>query len=179
MTTWRSSAVMLVGALAIGAMSGCSANTADSSPVAGSATPTPSALTPTPSAPTESPLPQDAESQPGATEAFLVWLEASRVPEVDVACAGLAPELVDRMITELNAEGFAQVETCEEMITAAAELYRAFDQNADIDIAVESETETDAVLFVTYLASGDCGTIVMTRTGADWIITEQSQECAL
>ena len=82
------------------------------------------------------------------------------------------------MIAELNEDGIIHVETCEEMITVAAELYRASGQSPEVDISVQHETDTDATLFVTYLATGDCGTVVMTRTGTDWIITDQSQECA-
>jgi|GEM_PF-1450734 len=110
-----------------------------------------------------------------AVEGFRAWLEASRIPDADVACAGLTPELVTRMLDEMSARGF-EVSSCEEMITATAELYRAFEQDAEIDIDVRSETETDATLFVTYDASGDCGLVVMRREGADWIITEQSEE---
>ncbi len=82
------------------------------------------------------------------------------------------------MLAELNETGPLHAESCEEMITATAELYRAAGQSAEVDITVQEETETDATLFVTSLASGDCGTIVMTRTDADWLITEASKECA-
>jgi hypothetical protein len=82
------------------------------------------------------------------------------------------------MLAELNATGPLHAENCVEMITATAELYRAAGQSAEVDIVVQQETETDATLFVTYLATGDCGTVVMRRTGADWLITEASKECA-
>jgi len=138
------------------------------------------APSPSPSAPetlTPETFPPPVPSEQSASDAFLAWVEASRTPDVDTACAGLSPELADRMITELNAGGAITVQTCEEMIAAAAELYRATGQSADVDISVQEETDTDATLFVTYLASGDCGTVVMKRTGSDWIITDQSQEC--
>ena len=152
---------------AILTMSGCGAGDGDPTPV-----PTPSgSLTP-------GSFPPAMPSAQSASDAFLAWVEASRAPDVDTACAGLSPELATRMIAELNAGGTVKVESCEEMITAAAELYRATGQSADVDIAVQEETETDATLFVTYLATGDCGTIVMKRGDNGWIITDQSLECA-
>jgi hypothetical protein len=63
------------------------------------------------------------------------------------------------------------------MIAATAELYRAVGDDGTVEVAVQDETATDATLFVTYTASGDCGTVVMHRTGTDWIITDESQEC--
>ena len=120
----------------------------------------------------------DDEPQTSATDAFLAWVEASRIPDVDTSCAALAPDLVARMIAELNAGGATTVDTCEQMIAAAAELYRAVGDTGTVDIAVQHETVTDATLFVTYDASGDCGTVVMKRMGTDWIITDESRECA-
>src|SRR5690606_11465975 len=141
--------------------------------------------TPPAVAASESPAPTAAPSQPAtpspetdAKASFLDWLDASRVPDLDAACAPLAPELVARMLAEMQRDGFPEVSTCEEMITVAAELYRAFDQSAEVTIDVQSETASDAVLFVTYLASGDCGTVVMERPASAWIITEQTEECA-
>lgn len=143
-------------------MSGCAADS-------GAAAPEPSA---------SETVPPQGQTESTPVDSFLAWLEASRVPDVDAACDPLAPELVARMIAELSTSGMLQVETCAQMITATAELYRALGQSAEVDIAVQQETETDATLFVTYLASGDCGTVVMARTGAEWIITEQTEECA-
>jgi len=122
-------------------------------------------------------FPPPVPSAQSASDAFLAWVEASRAPDVETACAGLSPELAARMIDELNAGGAVTVQTCEEMIAAAAELYRATGQSADVDISVQEETDTDATLFVTYLATGDCGTVVMNRASGGWIITDQSQEC--
>lgn len=121
--------------------------------------------------------PSERPSQ-GAVPAFRAWLDASRVPDPDTACAALAPALVTRMIAELAEKGIV-VGDCAEMIASTAALYRATGQDAEVDIAVQAETTTEATLFVTYLASGNCGTVVMSRPGTDWIITEQSQECAL
>ena len=119
----------------------------------------------------------EANPAVGASEAFRAWLAASRVPDVETACAGLSPDLAARMIAEINATLPTTVQNCEQMIAAAAELYRAVDANADVELAVQSETATDATLFVTYLGTGDCGTVVMKRAGTDWIITDESREC--
>ena len=138
----------------------------------------PEPSTPASAAPETSPTPDaEQQTQTGATEAFLAWVEATRIPDVDAACAALAPDLVTRMIAELNASGATTVETCEQMIAAAAELYRAVGDTGTVDVAVQQETATDATLFVTYDASGDCGTVVMKRMGTDWIITDESREC--
>ena len=140
-----------------------------------SATATPAAATPVA---TEAPDSAETEPPRGAADGFREWLEASRLPDVDTACARLTPELVARMIAELASNGVAGITSCEQMITTTAELYRALDQSPDVDIAVQDETATDATLFVTYLASGDCGTVVMTHPATEWIITDQSMECA-
>ncbi|MGM7698921.1 hypothetical protein [Microbacterium sp. A84] len=153
-------------------LTGCTAPTAEET--APHVEQTPSEVTEQTAGPEPTPEPTP-EPALGATESFRAWLEASRIPEVDEACATLAPELVTRMLAEM-AESGIEASSCEEMITVTADLYRAFDQNADITIASVSETETDAVLHVTYLASGDCGTVVMTRPASEWIITEQTQE---
>ncbi|WP_240044005.1 hypothetical protein [Plantibacter flavus] len=125
-----------------------------------------------------SPLPDAAPTAMGAVDGFLAWLDASRKPDPETACRQLSPELVIRMLAELNAQSPVQAGTCEEMINTTAELYRATGQDPAVDIAVQEETATAATLFVTYLSSGDCGTVVMERPGTDWIITELSQECA-
>lgn len=125
-----------------------------------------------------SPLPDAAPTTIGAVDGFLAWLDASRKPDAEAACRQLSPELVTRMLAELGAQSPVQAGTCEEMITTTAELYRATGQDPAVDIAVQEETATAATLFVTYLSSGDCGTVVMERPGTDWIITELSQECS-
>lgn len=138
-------------------------------------TPGPTAAV-TPSASAESSAPEPTP-QPGPVESFLAWIEASRAPDTERACAGLTPELADRMIAELNSSGQVQVTSCAEMISATAELYRALGQSAEVDVTVREQTDTDATLFVTYLASGDCGTVVMERSATDWIINALSEEC--
>lgn len=143
-------------------------------PAAGSTTVATAAPTPEE---TQEPAPEPTQPQ-GAVEAYLAWLAASRVPDVDAACAALSPDLQARIIAELNAGGATQVSTCAEMIAATAALYQALGQTAEVDVDVQSETATDATLFVTYADSGSCGTVVMTRPTTEWILTEQSQECA-
>lgn len=139
-------------------------------------TPGPTAAA-TPSASTESST-LEPTPQTGPVESFLAWIEASRAPDTDKACAGLTPELADRMIAELNSSGPVQVTSCAEMISATAELYRALGQSAEVDVTVQEQNDTEATLFVTYLASGDCGTVVMERSATEWIINELSEECA-
>jgi ketosteroid isomerase-like protein len=165
----KNTAAAALVALTIMTVSGCAASpTAESPQTSASAS----------AAPESSASPEESQPpQTGATEAFLAWVEASRIADVDTACAGLAPDLVTRMIAELNASGATGVQTCEQMIAATAELYRAVGDDGTVDVAVQDETATDATLFVTYTASGDCGTVVMHRTGTDWIITDESQEC--
>lgn len=151
-------------------LSACVAGPADTAPPS-------SAPQPVSSQAPASPDPQVSPTT-GAVDSFLAWVEDSRAPNVDAACARLTPELSARMIAELNANGQIAVDSCEEMIAATAELYRALAQSAEVDIAVQEETATDATLFVTYRDSGDCGTVVMTRPVTDWVITEMSEECA-
>lgn len=158
-------------ALVLSACAGATGPAASSSP-APAAVATSEVATPLPA----TPEPEAAAPQ-GAEDAFRAWLAASRLPNADEACAGLSPELAARMIAELTQIGGVQVDTCEDMITTAAALYTATGQSAEVDVSVQAETSTDATLFVTYLASGDCGTVVMQRAAVDWIITEQSQEC--
>jgi len=164
---------MGIVALALTATTGCATGAPAPGPSASVSQPAPSA-TPNPSAGSDSGEP----AATGAAEAFSAWVAASRAPDVDAACAGLAPQLAQRMIAELNANAGVAVSTCEEMIAATAQLYKAAGQDASVDIDVRHETTSDATLFVTYGASGDCGTVVMHRTGTAWAITEQSQECA-
>lgn len=175
MTAWRASGKTALSAAILVVMmtvTSCAAGT----DATGSEMAAPGPASPTPVA-AETPAPQETESPQGAADGFREWLEASRLPDVDTACARLTPELVTRMIAELEANGVTGIDSCEQMITTTAKLYRSLDQSAEVDIAVQDETDTDATLFVTYLASGDCGTVVMTRPATEWIITDQSMEC--
>ncbi|GGM43827.1 hypothetical protein [Microbacterium saperdae] len=181
MTAWRASgygktAITAASFALIMTLASCTAST-ESGTGAGTETAKPAAASPTPVAP-ETPEPAETEPSQSATDGFREWLEASRLPDVETACARLTPELVTRMIAELEANGVTGIDSCEQMIATTAELYRSLDQSSDVDIAVQEETGTDATLFVTYLASGDCGTVVMTRPTTEWIITDQSTECA-
>ncbi|WP_353114391.1 hypothetical protein [Microbacterium sp.] len=165
----RASGMAGVAAAAILMIGGCA-----STPAAEETVPTP-AGSEAPASPT--PDPQESAPRESATEGFLAWLDSSRRPDAAKACAGLTPELAARMLTELNATSPVRAESCEQMITATAELYRALGQSAEVDVAVQRETDQDAVLFVTYADSGDCGTVTMSRPGTSWVITEQTQEC--
>lgn len=113
-----------------------------------------------------------------AEEAFRSWLTASREPATDVACDYLADELVEKMLTQMRERGYPPVSGCAELTTMTAELYRSLGVSADVVIDVVHETHTTAELFVTYVDSGECGTVAMRRTTSGWLITEQSEECA-
>lgn len=169
----RVSAAIGIGAAAMLLLSACAPSpdmNQNASTQSGAATSTVESTVPASDPATPRPL--------GAADAFRAWLDASRVPDTAASCAALSPELATRMVAELNERGPVHVSSCDEMIAVTAELYRALGQDAQVDIAVQQETATDATLFVTYLASGDCGTVVMTRPTSDWTITDQSRECA-
>ncbi|MFD0556732.1 hypothetical protein ACFQ3B_06705 [Stackebrandtia endophytica] len=120
---------------------------------------------------------ESPEVRPEPADSFLAWLEASRKPDVDAACEVLTDELVERMLAEMAATGFPGVDTCEDMIELTADLYRAAGSSAEVSIEVQEATDTDAVLFVTYTDSGNCGTVVMAWETGKWMITEQTEEC--
>ncbi|MWV48748.1 hypothetical protein GRS96_05570 [Rathayibacter sp. VKM Ac-2803] len=168
----RVSAMLGAAVAVVLTVSACTASPVDPPPSTAAAEP--ASTSPALSTPPEvEPVPTRS-----ASDGFREWLTASRAPDAATACARLSPELAARMVDELNATGPLQVASCDEMITATAELYRATGQSAEVDIEVEQETATAATLFVTYLSSGDCGTVVLERPATTWILTEQSQECA-
>lgn len=172
----RVAALIGIAAAAALLLSACTANPIEDSP---HDTAAPSGVTVQKAESTDpQPAARTAPPRQGAADAFRAWLDTSRIPDAAASCAALSPELATRMIAELNERGPIRVSSCDEMIAVSAELYRALNQDASVDISVQQETATDATLFVTYLATGDCGTVVMTRPAGDWIITEQSQECS-
>ncbi|NJP65179.1 hypothetical protein [Streptomyces spiramenti] len=111
-------------------------------------------------------------------EAYRSWLTASRLPDAELACGYLTDELVEKMLAEMEANGYPPVSGCEELTEATAEMYRAFGVSDEVTVEIVSETHTTATLFVTYVDGGDCGTIDMERTTRGWVITDQSEECA-
>lgn len=153
-------------ALAAVVLSGCA-------PAASEATPTPSA---TAAVETSTPTPEPTVEPVGAEQGFRTWLELSRIPDAPAACALMTPALIEKMLAEVAASGMP-MSSCEEMIALTAEAYRATGTDAEVSIAVQEETATAATLFVTYVSSGKCGTVVMERAGDDWILTEQSEVC--
>ncbi|NYD66765.1 hypothetical protein [Agromyces atrinae] len=175
MAFWNGRTVRTIGVLAAALTLGaCSTADVEAAPTAPALTSEAPSATPSPE-----PEPEAEPEASSATDGFLAWLDASRLPDADDACARMTPELAEKMIAELNASWGSSVDSCDEMIVATAELYRSLDQSAEVDIAVQEETATDATLFVTYVQSGDCGTVVMTRGSEAWILTELSQECAV
>lgn len=122
----------------------------------------------------------DAREDMGPVETYLAWLEASRIPEPEAACGYLTEELIERMLREFEA-GYpgSGVDSCEEITELTAELYRAAGQGAEVDVQITEESETTATLFVTYIDTGECGTIVLhTTESGSWVINEMSEQCA-
>ncbi|MFF2270437.1 hypothetical protein ACFVTZ_19420 [Cellulosimicrobium cellulans] len=176
----------LVSALALVVTTACTVpGPSDAAP--GDAT---SAVSPSPSgSPTASPddVTTAAEDEtaddeepadgPGETpeESFRAWLAASRVPDVDVACGYLAPELVERMVAEMTSQGWPGITDCASMTTTTAGLYAAVGDVPDVEITVREERPDATVLSVVH-DGGDCGSAVMAPAGTRWVVTEQSEE---
>lgn len=127
--------------------------------------------------PTEDDSGAEETSADGPVETFLAWLDASRIPEPDVACGYMSDELIDKMIDEFVANYGQDPGGCEGLTRLTAELYETFDQSAEVSIDVVSENETHAVLHVNYLENGDCATVAMENTGSGWIMTDQTTSC--
>ena len=166
-----SAAIIVAAAVAL---TGCGAGAAPSEPGSG-----PAAVSAAPSATAED-APQEETAASAAmspSETFLAWLEASRVPEPEQACAYLDDALIERMIAEFEADWGQDPGGCEGLTELSAQLYASFGQSAEVSIDVVSETAERAELFVTYLGSGDCGTVVMEPVAAGWIMTEQTEGC--
>ena len=178
-----------MGVALLGAVTGCSGSSADE-PDGDPTTATTSSADPGDPA-TGTPTTDEGEDSQGeddpagegtpsgaldAVETFYAWLETSRIPEPEEACAYLTPELQQRMLDEFEASGFA-AGTCEELTVATAELYRATGASAEVDVQVVSESAEETVLFVTYLDGGDCGTVVLEPAGSAWLINQNSEGC--
>lgn len=188
MTRIRRAAVALALAVLV---AGCSTATEpdDSrSPTPESAQPSPVSSGPSPdpagptAEPSDSPSPSPDAGQDGhedgPVETYLAWLEASRVPEPETACGYLSDDLIERMLEEYRAHYGSDPGDCESLTTMTAELYRAFGISAEVSIEVSEEDQQRAVLFVTYVDVGDCGTIVLQRSGPGWLITDESEGCS-
>lgn len=74
----------------------------------------------------------------------------------------------------MRASGFP-VTDCADMIATTADIYRTTGATADVDIDVLEESSAGTLLFVRY-AAGSCGRVELVPSGADWIITENSEE---
>lgn len=153
-----------VAALSILALTGCAA----AAPAADEASAPPAA------SPEATPTSADASTAHSAEDAFRTWLAASREPDTTVACAYLNEALTERMLSEMRASGFP-VTDCADMIATTADIYRATGATADVDIDVLEESSAGTLLFVRY-AAGSCGRVELVPSGADWIITENSEE---
>jgi|SRR5690606_10302944 len=153
-----------VAALSILALTGCAA----AAPAADEASAPPAA------SPEATPTSADASTAHSAEDAFRTWLAASREPDTTVACAYLNEALTERMLSEMRASGFP-VTDCADMIATTADIYRTTGATADVDIDVLEESSAGTLLFVRY-AAGSCGRVELVPSGADWIITENSEE---
>ncbi len=174
----------LVSALALVVTTACTApgpSGADPGDTTSAVSPSPSSSpTATPddvatedgTAPEEQPAEARSETP---EESFRAWLAASRVPDVDVACGYLAPELVERMVAEMTSQGWPGITDCASMTTTTAGLYAAVGDVPDVEIAVREERADATVLSVVY-GGGDCGSAVMAPAGTRWVVTEQSEE---
>ncbi|UJP41373.1 hypothetical protein [Cellulomonas palmilytica] len=111
----------------------------------------------------------------GPEDSFRTWLAASRAPDTATACAYMTPELTDRMLGELTAQGLPGITDCPSMIELTAGLYAAVGQSADVEVALVEETDEHAVLDVAY-ASGDCGKVVLVPGAGHWVLDERSEE---
>lgn len=151
-------------ALSILALTGCAA----AAPAADEASAPPAA------SPEATPTSADASTAHSAEDAFRTWLAASREPDTTVACAYLNEALTERMLSEMRASGFP-VTDCADMIATTADIYRTTGATADVDIDVLEESSAGTLLFVRY-AAGSCGRVELVPSGADWIITENSEE---
>lgn len=133
---------------------------------------------------TASIAPEEPSDQPstelmGPVETYLAWLEASREPEASVACGYLTDELQERMLDEFAATyGADEVSTCEDLTVMTAQMYAAFQQSDEVDVQILEHNEETATLFVTYVDTGECGTIAMHRIPAGvWMINAMSEAC--
>jgi hypothetical protein len=130
-------------------------------------------------APDEPTTPEAGRAAPGALTspeaAFRAWLTASRAPDTATACGLMSPELVDRMVAEMTAQGWPGITDCTSMITTTAELYAAVGDVPEVELSVLEERADATVLSVAYVG-GDCGTAVMAPAASGWVITEQSEE---
>lgn len=133
---------------------------------------------PPPTSPAVTPSDASDTASMSAEDAYRAWLEASREPDVDVACGYLSDELVERMIAEFQANYGTDPGGCAGLTELTAELYETLGQSAEVIIEVIEETETDALLFVTYIESRSCGTVALEKRNAGWIITEDSEGCS-
>ncbi|MHA7135517.1 hypothetical protein [Oerskovia turbata] len=163
--------VLSTAACAGGAAAPGSAN--EPAPTASAPAPETSPAPDEPTTPEAGPAASDSPTSPEA--AFRAWLTASRAPDTATACGLLAPELVDRMVAEMTAQGWPGITDCASMITTTAELYAAVGDVPEVELSVLEERPDATVLSVAYVG-GDCGTAVMAPRGAGWVITEQSEE---
>ena len=154
----------LLGAVLV---SGCTATEPDD------ASPTP---TPSPTAPDTQAAPETPVGDSGPEDSFRTWLAASRAPDVATACGYMTPELAQRMVDEITAQGFPGITDCASLIETTAGLYAAVGQSAETVVELREQTDEQAVLHVVYVEGSSCGRIVLVPGDGHWVMTERSQE---
>ncbi len=170
----RRTSVLVAAAATAALLAGCGATEPD----AAAPEPTTSASPAGPPAPSAEPSPDatdDVADEGGPVDAFRTWLAASRAPDTETACAYMTPELAQRMVDEITAQGFPGITDCTSLIGMTASLYAAVGQTAEPQVELVSETATDAVLHVAYSAKS-CGRVVLERGAEHWVLGERSEE---
>lgn len=160
-------------------LSGCSPDApgtpddaAGSTQPATSAPPTPDATT----APTPEAAPAAPPADGGPEGSFLTWLAASRAPDPATACAYMTPELAQRMVDDVTAQGFPGITDCPSLITMTAGLFAMAGQAPQTTVEVREESADRAVLHATYVAGKSCGLVVLVPGEGHWLLSERSQE---
>lgn len=171
----RRTSVLVAAAATAALLAGCGATEPD----AAAPEPASSASPAGPPAPSTTPSPDATDTAPvdegGPVDAFRTWLTASRAPDTATACAYMTPELAQRMVDEITAQGFPGVTDCTSLIAMTASLYAAVGQTAEPEVELVSETTTEAVLRVAYTPTS-CGRVVLERGVEHWVLDERSEE---
>lgn len=114
-----------------------------------------------------------ASDDGGPVDAFRTWLAASRAPDVDTACGGMTPELAQRLVDKITAQGIPGITDCPTYITATASLFQASGQSSSPQVEVVSRTDAEAVLDVVYTEGAVCGRVVLTPVDGVWLLSER------
>lgn len=159
-------------------LSGCTGADPDdpsSTPPAASPTSAPTTASPS-AAPPAAAATEVPRGDGGPEDSFLTWLAASRAPDVGTACAYMTPELAQRMVDEVTAQGLPGITDCPSLIEMTAGLYAAAGQSSETTVELREQSEERAVLHVTYVAGRSCGLVVLQPGDGHWVLDERSKE---